>query len=879
MAHMRKPFPPIRRARFDVPDGFELWLRRMTAKQLEQRFVDAAEARRELQRLQGTAPSRAIPISWTDAEPANRSSHLEGVGLGLFGVRHVPFVGRETERDTIWKAFGAAATGRSSMAIIHGDSGFGKSRLAEWTYLLTREKGLAFAVRASFGDDEPYTRGVQGLLHRLLRTAGLNGEKLEERVHAFLARHRAGDVDARILTGMLDPAGAHTMVPASQAFESVWRLLERLASDRPIVLWCDDLHEDPEALKFALHGLDSGARVLVLGTLNDEARLPDAIEDYGALLASARERTDVFSVQVGKMSDTELAELVRLQVQLPESIMQRVLERADGSPLFALQLLDDWVGRGVLRAESGAFVLSGSVPALPSSVRELWQSRVDGLVDEMAQVKVLASDRIRVASNPATVRRLLHIAAILGRSVRREEWDAVATKVGVRPIPFLAGELVAARLVEPTDEGFVFVHAMLRKLLLEEAREDDTWKATHAACASTLSALYDADHPMLSLRLARHFSEAGAHVPALVAAQHATYEARYAFDVDGILQGTAVWAECLDAASAGPKDLRRVDVLTLRAYAYLLSSSLEHRDVARELFDEADRIAATTDRVSTHARAASRRAVAAMYLGGVTDAVSRLERVLERPGLERRHDLLAEAKVSLSRACMVAGNDTRALELAKEAVEIAAHPALVMQSHAALGRAALHCGDLKLAGQHNGKAIEIARDKNYLVAEARAHETAAFIADAQGDYVRAEQGHVEALRLFELVATRTSYPDKQREYVARAQIAQGRWSDAKAVLDDVAKGLEAGRAGFYTHLEDAMLACYAGLRDWNAFDATVDAAFEFDFEPYNLHHRAFAIAAAQCAEAGESARRERVVEGLTRIVGPTKALSLLDQWS
>ncbi len=879
MAHMRKPFPSVRTSRFDVPDSFETWLRRMTAKGIEHRYRDAAEARRELEKLRGRSPGQRIPADWRTFTAHSRTSHLDGVGLGLFGVRHIPFVGRLDERDTLWAALCKAEKGESSMAIVHGDSGFGKSRLAEWVYLLAREEGLALSIRASFADDEPYTRGVQGLLHRLLRSAGLTGDKLEDRIHTFLGRYRVVGVDARILRGLLDPTGSQTMVPASQAMEIVWRLLGRLAGDRPIVLWIDDLHEDPDALKLALHGLESEFNVLVVGTLNDEAALPNVVEDYASTLANARERDDVFDIQLGRMDDEQLAELIRLQVQLPESIMQRVLERSDGSPLFAQQLLDDWVGRGVLRAESGAFVLSGSVPALPRSVRELWKSRVDGLVDEMGQVKVLASDRIRVASDPYTVRRLLHIAAMLGRSVRLEEWEAVATKVGVRPIPFLVGELVAARLVERTDEGFVFVHGMLRSLLLAEAQEDETWGQTNAACASTLSAMYHADHPQLSLRLARHFSQSGAHVPALVAAQHATHEARYAFDVDGIIQGTTVWEECLEAAGAGPNDLRRVDVFTLRGYAYLLSSSSEHRETARDFFTAADRIAASTDRVSTHARAAARSVIASIYLGETENAVARLETVLKRPGLERRHDLLAEAKVSLARGYLRIGQTERGVQAATDATEIAAHPALLMQAYATLGRAGLESGDLRMAAQNNGKAIEIARDKNYLVAEARAHETGAFIADATGDFAGAEAAHVEALRLFELVATRTSYPDKQREYVARAQIAQQKWDDALGNLARVEAALDAGRAGFYTHLEDAMLACYAGLRDWEAFDATMEAALAFEFTPFNLHHRALAIAAAQCEIAGEPQRRNRVVEGLASLIGQTEAFSLVDDWT
>jgi predicted ATPase len=76
--------------------------------------------------------------------------------------------------------------------------------------------------------------------------------------------------------------------------------------------------------------------------------------------------------------------------RLPTEILNRIVERTDGIPLFVEELTKTLLEGGLLREEAEGYVLAGPLPALaiPSSLRDSLMARLDRLapVKEVAQI-------------------------------------------------------------------------------------------------------------------------------------------------------------------------------------------------------------------------------------------------------------------------------------------------------------------------------------------------------------------------------------------------------------------------------------------------------------------------------------------------------------
>jgi predicted ATPase len=150
--------------------------------------------------------------------------------------------------------------------------------------------------------------------------------------------------------------------------------------------------------------------------------------------------------RLGQRDTTTLVERLTGGNTLPAEILDRIVERTDGVPLFIEELTTTLLGSGLLREEDGHYVLAGPLPALaiPSSLHDSLMARLDQL---------------------ASVREMAQIGAAIGREFSYEVLTAVAhrTEEHVRSA---LDQLVAAGLVfrqgVPPQASFVFKHALVQ---------------------------------------------------------------------------------------------------------------------------------------------------------------------------------------------------------------------------------------------------------------------------------------------------------------------------------------------------------------------------------------------------------------------------------
>jgi len=458
------------------------------------------------------------PQDWRRPEgPLRRASWLGpgAVGLHLFGLRSVPMIGREAERDRLWaQLLEVCRDERPSAVILSGPAGCGKSRLAEWLCERAHEVGAAGVMRALHTPHGGPSHGLSAMLARALRTTGLGPEDVTRRVQMALALQGVSDsVEAAAVAAFIlgDSEGAaEGGSPGSVRFSSpaeryalLRRYLVRSTMERPLIVWLDDVAWGLDALRFAsaLLEADDGdpAPLLLILTAREEALAEQPVE--AEQLRQLATLPSVTRLEVGPLDPDSQRELVHALIGLEGELARRVEERTAGNPLFAVQLVGGWVQRELLEPGPAGFQLREGVSVeLPADLTAVWQQRIRRVLDQR--------------DDPDRAREALELAATLGQDVDGPEWEAICREAGLEAPWSLVEALVMERLARPAEGGvrggFSFVHGMLRESLLAEAREAGRLEAHHRRAANALMGSRDRT-PWISLveRIGRHLLEGG----------------------------------------------------------------------------------------------------------------------------------------------------------------------------------------------------------------------------------------------------------------------------------------------------------------------------------------------------------------------------------
>ena len=487
-------FKPIR----DVPMGLEGWLRTMLARSAADRYLVASDARQALIALESSRrPSRRTP-SWRTTTTAPPRTEFEDIGLGLYGLRSVPFVARSQERDALWGALGKVIeTGRAEAVLLRGPAGVGKSRLAEWIGQRAMEVGASCAfLRADHSSGAPDPKeGLRPAIARYLGCVELDRPAAVTHLDRVLGRLAVEEEWlAESLARWLIPGETP---PAEPPEVLMTVLLRAMGRQRPVVLWLDDVQWGLQTLDVLDHLMRyqdvEPTPLLVLLTTSEVAlaEQPDA----EAILSRLSDSGAMTTVPITALVPPEDELLIQGMLSIDPTLIARIAEQSDGNPLLAVHIVGDWISRGLLKPSPEGFRLDAEVaPILPESgarlpdrMRSLWQQRLWRLADSIT----------------GPVMEALELAALMGAEVRLSEWRELLK--GWEP-DALVDAMLRARLARLTPQGWSFVHGMIREVLTEQARRAGRWASHHQACSGLLMT---ARTPELQERLGHHLLCAG----------------------------------------------------------------------------------------------------------------------------------------------------------------------------------------------------------------------------------------------------------------------------------------------------------------------------------------------------------------------------------
>jgi predicted ATPase len=260
----------------------------------------------------------------------------------------------------------------------------------------------------------------------------------------------------------------------------------RIAAQQPMLFVMEDLHwVDPTTLEFLTLLVDQGptARILALWTFRPDFSPPWTGRSY---------LTQVTLPRLPRQQATEMTDRVAHGKALPTEVVEQVVAKTDGVPLFVEELTKMVLESGLLQERKDRYELTGPLPplAIPTTLHDSLMARLDRL---------------------ATVKSLAQLGATLGREFSYalvhavSPWDEETLQRGLHQL--VEAELLYQRGLPP-QATYVFKHALIQDTAYQSLLRS-TRQQHHQRIAQVLEARFPEICETQPDLLAHHYTEAG----------------------------------------------------------------------------------------------------------------------------------------------------------------------------------------------------------------------------------------------------------------------------------------------------------------------------------------------------------------------------------
>jgi predicted ATPase len=312
-----------------------------------------------------------------------------------------------------------------------------------------------------------------------------------------------------------------------------WLLAE--TERQPVLAVWEDLHwADPSTLELLGLLIEQApmARMLTLLTARPEFRPPWA------------PRSHLTQLTLGRLPGPQVETMVRqltADKPLPAEVLEQVIARTDGVPLFVEELVKMILESGLVREETDRYMLTRALPplAIPATLQDSLMARLDRL---------------------STARAVAQLGAVLGREFAYELIGAVAPLDEATVQQGLA-QLVEAELLyqrgHPPQATYLFKHALIQETAYHSLLKS-TRQQYHQRIAQVLAVRFPEVVETQPELLAYHYTEARLNAQAIPywqrAGQQALQRSAHPEAIDHLSRGLALVKTLPDTPERGRQE-------------------------------------------------------------------------------------------------------------------------------------------------------------------------------------------------------------------------------------------------------------------------------------------------------------------------------------
>jgi class 3 adenylate cyclase/predicted ATPase len=458
-----------------------------------------------------------------------------------------PLVGREEELALLRRRWEQATEGEGQVVLLSGEPGIGKSRLVqELKDRVAHDSAIRIEFRCSPYHQNsalyPLIEHVQQVLHFAPSdTPQAKVQKLEQ----TLAHYRFPQRDtvpllAALLSLPHPEAASLTLAPQQQKQKTLNVLLHWLfeeAERAPVYSVWEDLHwVDPSTLEFLALCLDQvpTARMLMLLTFRPEFTPTWTARSHVSHLVLSR---------LGRKQTSTIVEQLSGGKALPSEVLQQIVAKTDGVPLFIEELtktvLESVESRESIESE-GKLVHSSLRLGIPTTLQDALMARLDRL---------------------GTAKEVAQQGSVVGRELTYELLSTISSLTEVALQQELT-KLVEAELLYqrglPPQATYLFKHALVQETayqsLLKSKRQQ-----YHHQIAQVFEAGFPETKETRPELVAHHYTEAGLIVQAIPywqrAGERATQRSAHGEAISHLTKGLELLKALLDTPEHARQEL------------------------------------------------------------------------------------------------------------------------------------------------------------------------------------------------------------------------------------------------------------------------------------------------------------------------------------
>ncbi len=441
--------------------------------------------------LKGVAQPIAIHRIVSDRGIQNR--------LDVASVRGLTsLVGRESESTLLFERWTQAKEGQGQVVLLSGEAGIGKSRLTQALKdHVADDPHIRWECRSS-----PYftNSALYPVIDLIQRTLGWQqdntaDDRLVKLEHNRRQYHLPLAETVPLFATLLSlpvPEGRYPSLALSpqrqreKTLEALVAIILELAEPQPVLFIVEDLHwTDPTTLALINLLIDQTptASIYALLTCRPEFQSQWANRSYFTQITLNRLSRDGIQQMVGRVTGEK---------PLPAEVIQQLVDKTDGVPLYVEEMTKSILESGVLKESSGHYELSGPISslAIPATLQDSLMARLDRLMT----AKVIAQ---------------------LGATIGRQFDYGLLQAVSGLDEPTLQrelGKLVDAELLYqrglPPHATYIFKHALVNDIAYESLLRS-TRQGYHGRIAEVLAQRFPETVESQPELLAYHFVGAG----------------------------------------------------------------------------------------------------------------------------------------------------------------------------------------------------------------------------------------------------------------------------------------------------------------------------------------------------------------------------------